>query len=248
MPQLRANQSYNDIVDRILDGGPAADVFADQRTSQAGGKLSSPQDSANAPDVVRGILWPHDFIHRTGQSGMKHDHLTLPELVAGVTKILLCNAVPQSEKDARLRHLRDLMYLARKYQWPAVRCLYGAVLDDVRKGLRSWEDPIGSLEGEMLSPTDLLSRSSGGGAGATPIKQVATAGSPGPAKAQVCRKWNYEECPREQEGKVCYYAHKCHSCFMYRHVMADHKASTCPARLAYLKTKAAAGPVATSAV
>jgi hypothetical protein len=174
---------------------------------------------------------------------MKHDSLTLPELVAGVTKILLCTGVSAEEKEARIRHLRDLMYLARKYNWPAVRSLYGAVLDDLRKGLREWSDPIGNLESEVLSPADLIPRTasavSGVGMGKSASGLAGRAGASA-GKMNICRKWNFEVCPMEAEGKVCYFAHKCHSCFMYRHVQENHKAITCPSRLAYLKTKAAA--------
>ena len=173
---------------------------------------------------------------------MKHDSLTLPELVAGVTKILLCTGISVEEKEARTRHLRDLMYLARKYNWPAVRSLYGAVLDDLRKGLREWGDPIGNLESEVLSPADLIPKSAAGGGGGKPALGLPASlgASASGAKMNICRKWNFEVCPREAEGKVCYFIHKCHSCFMYRHVQENHKAFTCPARLAYLKTKAVA--------
>jgi hypothetical protein len=242
LPQLRSSRHYNDMVDRILDGGPAADLYGSTRPNQSEGKCLSPRDTVSSLDVVRGILWPHEFIHRTGQQSLKHDSLTLPELVAGVSKILLYAGIAQNEKEARTRHLRDLMYLARKYNWPAVRSLYGAVLDDLRKGLREWDDPIGNLEHEVLSPADLLVKGAGSGYKATST----VPGGSGGTKINICRKWNYEVCPRESEGKVCFYAHKCHSCYMYRHAQADHKASTCSSRLAYLKTKAAGEQGATS--
>ena len=150
-------------------------------------------------------------------------------------KIHLLGGLAEAEKDARIRHLRDIMKLSKRYKWSAVRSLYGAVLDEIRRGLREWNETFTELEDEVMGPSDLLTAE-------MKVSQApnrAYGGTTGvPKKVEMCKKWNYETCPREAAGKVCYYPHKCHSCYTYRNIQVDHKATNCPARLAFLKTKA----------
>ena len=180
------------------------------------GKVARNPRGVNARSVRVLILWPHQFIHRTGQSDAIYDTLTLPEYVAGTCAILQLPEIDEFERKFRTSHLQWLMTLARTYRWESLRHLYGAVLEDIQYGIRQWDTPIYDLKDSMLTVEDTVS-----------FKRPSTATR---VNNDPCRAWNFLTCSRNP----CPYAHCCIACLKYHGLSAAHKARDCQKRAEFL--------------
>ena len=123
--------------------GPTASAT----TSTGNQHTSSPRGKPNC-----NLLWPNEFIHRAGTAEVPFDRLSLPEVVCGTMRIISSSDVRQEEKDARIRHMTDLMIMAEQYKWDSVRSLYQEALILVQNGRSTWQTSIKELKEEMLRP------------------------------------------------------------------------------------------------
>ena len=129
---MRASQQLTARVDSAM----SADAGILDLHYLTGGKLMKSPRDAPARKITRSVLWPNQFVTRMqGAAGaVKYDDLTMQELALGVLKVAQLSEVPENERKARLGHLETVMNLARYYTWPAVRNMYGVVLEDIQYG------------------------------------------------------------------------------------------------------------------
>ena len=157
LSDLRMLDSLNARVDNVM-GSKATEDVAEGLLQNLGGKhaLKSPRDHSYRRVKVN-TIWPHQFVHCSGDAQLKFDSLTIQEFVAGTTAIVNSNEISATEKSARLQHLRQLMHLVKTFTWESVRSLYVALLEDIQYGVRHWEQPqaLSELKDELLSPADL---------------------------------------------------------------------------------------------
>ena len=96
-------------------------------------------------------IWPHSelsLLHVT--KNISYDELTIEEFTAGYCAILSSSSTSVSEKDARIVHLRNLMYLAIQHEWSSVREFHVAVLLEIERGHLQWGDSFAHLERHSL--------------------------------------------------------------------------------------------------
>lgn len=208
LTDLRAMPDLNQQVNHIIYGNPTAAAIsapAEPTGLQAPG-------SANQGKVK--VLTPENFAHRSGLSELAYDRLSIQEFVVGTVRIMVNGGISPAEREARLKHLLDVMILATHYQWPAVRALYGAALKEIEKGHRNWSDPLQDLKEEMLKPSDVQR--------GPPPTSTATQHR----DSEICKAFNYaRECKR---GSRCNYRHICEECMKQRKKAMEHKAQSCP--------------------
>jgi len=193
-------------------GAENARLLADLLTSSGGKSLKSPRD-APARRVVNSVLWPNNFVTRSGASFVKYDELTLEEFTLGMIKVIRLPELPSAEMSARLAHLEYIMAAARIYQWPALRSLYATALEGVQYGDLTWDFSFTDLKERELHHGHLLS-----------ARLESDTGRMGGSRKQgePCRKWNFSSCARQP----CPYAHICSTC-AYAKETAYHRAADC---------------------
>ena len=111
-------------------------------------------DSDSEPhDAVK---WPHEFLgaryNNYGKSDTKYKQLDMRMLVAGEINIICNGGVSESERNARLKLLGDVVYSSAYYQWGAILKLHAAILSEVAAGHMNWGDDYARLEQQMLMP------------------------------------------------------------------------------------------------
>ena len=105
----------------------------------------------------------------------KYEDLSIAEFCAGYSAIL--ETCSEKSRAYRTAHLKELMYLATKYQWRCVLNYHAAVLLEIERGHLRWGDSFQILQNTTLAGGFLQqNRSSGsnsanrqtGGASVTP--------------------------------------------------------------------------------
>ena len=228
---MRASQQLTARVDSAM----SADAGLLDLHYLTGGKLMKSPRDAPARKITRSVLWPNQFVTRMqGAAGaVKYDDLTMQELALGVLKIAQLSEVPEDERKARLGHLETVMNLARYYTWPAVRNMYGVVLEDIQYGSLDWSENIQGYRDAHMQPSALLTRGDIPSiVGANRTRHITATNAP--AVPEICRKFNFEECPRSP----CPYLHVCSACKRYHGEVQNHKAKDCARRSAFLTSRA----------
>ena len=96
-------------------------------------------------------IWPHSELSLLYVTkNVSYDELTIEEFVAGYCAILSSSSISVPEKDARIVHLCDLMYLAIQHEWSSVREFHAAVLLEIERGHLQWGDSFAHLERHSL--------------------------------------------------------------------------------------------------
>ena len=95
----------------------------------------------------------------------KLEELSIPEFCAGFLTIMETSS--KSKLKDRMSHLKELMYLATKYQWRNVISYHAACLTEIERGHMAWGDNFQLLQCTTLAGGFLQSTpsSSGGGYG-----------------------------------------------------------------------------------
>lgn len=117
-----------------------------------GKKLKSGKTAKVVSKVVRPQIWPQSDLSLSYVSkDVRYDDLSIEEFVAGYSSILALRSIAQKERQARVEHLTNLMYLANVYEWSAVRGFYAAVLMEIERGCLNWGDSFTSLETRAMA-------------------------------------------------------------------------------------------------
>lgn len=114
--------------------GEESDAVRKQR-----GKRSNHLRSGKTAKITSRIchphIWPHSELSLLRVSkNILYDDLTIKEFTAGYFTIRRSQAISAAEKDARISHLHDLMYLGVKHEWSSVRDFHAAVLLEIERG------------------------------------------------------------------------------------------------------------------
>ena len=90
----------------------------------------------------------------------KFEELPIAEFAAGYSAIIEQSS--DAKRDHRLAHLRELLYLARKYQWKHVLNYHAACLLEIERGHMRWGDSFQSLQSTTLAGGFLISNNRNG--------------------------------------------------------------------------------------
>ena len=100
-------------------------------------KKRSGKECKSTSNVQFPQIWPHSAlkIHILGKE-KDYDELSLAEFCAGYVSIL--KKCEKAEKQARINHFEELMYLATHKPWKAVLNYHGACLIEIERGKVNW--------------------------------------------------------------------------------------------------------------
>ena len=99
----------------------------------------SGKESKCTSEVLFPQIWPHSALkfHFVGKN-KDYDDLSLAEFCAGYMSIL--KKSKRSEREARIAHMEELMYLATTKPWKSVLSYHGACLLEIERGDLHWGD------------------------------------------------------------------------------------------------------------
>ena len=139
------------------------------------------------------------------------------------------------KKDLRLKHLKDLMYLATKFQWKFVLQFHAACLLEIERGNLRWGDSFQELQYATLAGGMLSSRNN---------SQVSFTGASGgkqtnngdKGKIFFCKGYQHGFCSQtsdhqgEYKGETCTLRHICGNCWLHSKKVNAHPESSnsCP--------------------
>ena len=96
--------------------------------------------------------WPHTEL---GQhlilKEKKYDDLTMAEFCVGELSILESDEFSDKKRGKRLSHLKDVMYLATKYQWQHVLNFHASCLLEIERGVKKWGSNFDKLQSTTLA-------------------------------------------------------------------------------------------------
>ena len=107
--------------------------------------------------MLKSELWPHAHINpiHNSKSDIKYEELSIEQFVAGYCAILSQPKLPVAEREARIEHLSQLMYLAMSYDWKAVLNFHSHCLLEIERCVLRWGDSFAHLQSISLSPAAL---------------------------------------------------------------------------------------------
>lgn len=170
--------------------------------------------------VAKTERWPQAYLARTqpGSGDRKYDDLSMQEFMAGEMVILSLSKISASERDARIKHLGQVMMLACFYQWDAVLSFHARCLISIERRELKWGDSFAQLESTSLCnrllPVEVMRKP----AGATPSVSGAV----------YCGQYNGGTCPHDDShsgdygGKHVTLLHVCAACLRKGKTMAKH--------------------------
>ena len=154
----------------------------------------------------------------------------MAEFVAGYTAIM--EETSSRKKDLRLKHLKDLMYLATKFQWKFVLQFHAACLLEIERGNLCWGDSFQELQYATLAGGMLSSRSNG---------QASFAGArqtnnEDKGRILFCKSFQNGFCTQTRDhqgvykGESCILKHICGNCWLHNKKQNAHPESSdsCP--------------------
>ena len=175
-------------------------------------KGKSAGDLAFSPPFKHPQLWPHQFVIKLDSTGVAYKDLSLAQFVLGYIDCLRNSSV--SQQPAMLSHLYQLMDLASRFQWPAVRAFHSRVLKALEQGSTTWGSDFSRFQTGIFIQSQELSQ---------PFSSQASKVIPPrkrPDKDSVCKEWNFSNCT------AAFVNDKFHVCFICK--ANDHRALSCP--------------------
>ena len=185
-------------------------------------------------DVKYPQEWPqsHLSLHFVNNREKKYEELTLAEFCAGYTTII--EEEPEEKKVHRLAHLKELMYLATRYQWKCVLAYHAACVLEIERGHLRWGDSFHMLQSTTLAGGFLLSnnRDRGGNGGNGPAR------SSGSSEGRIlfCRGYQRGTCQQTKDhygqfdGESRLLKHICAKCWLKSRTISAHSENSedCP--------------------
>ena len=172
--------------------------------------------------------WPHSHLslHFVNTS-KKYEQLNIQEFCAGYITILE-NSQNKKEQKFQLRHFKDLMYLATKFQWECVLNFHAACLLEIERGHVKWGDNFQLLQTTTLAGGILQTEFSSG------QQSKNTYENP----VRFCKNFQRGTCtePSDHFGDVNgvpgYVRHICAKCWLQNRKKASHSENSeaCPLR------------------
>ena len=121
------------------------------RKKKSGGYRRSGKNRSSSSYVKYPQRWPHTqlALHFACTKEKKLEELSIPEFCAGYITILETSSKDKMEH--RRAHLKELMYLATKYQWKNVLSYHAACLTEIERGHLRWGDSFQMLQNTTLA-------------------------------------------------------------------------------------------------
>ena len=179
--------------------------------------------------------WPHSHLslHFVSRE-KKYEELSIAEFCAGYIAIL--ESSPRSKNAPRVAHLKELMYLATKYQWRYVLNYHAACLMEIERGHLKWGDSFQMLQCTTLAGGILLQPSNqnrGGASGSRPASQFGKEGG-----TVFCRFYQRGTCSHTDDhqglfnGETRLLRHICAKCWLSGKKIEVHPESSadCPSK------------------
>ena len=128
------------------------------RRKKSGGYRRSGKNRSSSSYVKYPQRWPHTqlALHFACTKEKKLEELSIPEFCAGYITILETSSKDKMEH--RRAHLKELMYLATKYQWKNVLSYHAACLTEIERGHLKWGDNFQMLQNTTLAGAVLSSQ------------------------------------------------------------------------------------------
>ena len=177
--------------------------------------------------------WPHSHLSLVYVNrNIKYEDLKLEEFCAGYAAILE-EKLPAGERDSRITHLKDLMYLSTHHTWSSVLTFHAACLLEIERGHLQWGDSF-----QNLMPTTLTVKSSkqinAVAGGASSFSQQGVAGSSNNTGILFCRDFQKGTCAYSKDhngvfkGQTSHLRHICAKCWLSAKSFASHPEMRCP--------------------
>ena len=175
-------------------------------------KGKSAGDLAFSSPVKHPQLWPHQFVIKLDSTSVANKDLHLAQFVLGYIDCLWNSSV--SQQPAMLSHLYQLMDLASRFQWPAVRAFHSQVLKALKQGSTTWGSDFSCFQtGIFIQSQELSQPSSSQASKVIPPRKR-------PDKDSICKEWNFSNCTAPCVND------KFHVCLICK--ANDHRALSCP--------------------
>ena len=202
-------------------------------TEKKSGLRKSGKSKTLTSDVKYPQEWPqsHLSLHFVNNREKKYEELTLAEFCAGYTTII--EEEPEEKKIHRLAHLKELMYLATRYQWKCVLAYHAACVLEIERGHLRWGDSFHMLQSTTLAGGFLLSNTHNrGGNGNGPAR------SSGSSEGRIlfCRGYQRGTCQQTKDhygqfdGESRMLKHICAKCWLKSRTISAHPENSedCP--------------------
>ena len=179
--------------------------------------------------------WPHSHLslHFVSRE-KKYEELSIAEFCAGYIAIL--ESSPRSKNAPRVAHLKELMYLATKYQWRYVLNYHAACLMEIERGHLKWGDSFQMLQCTTLAGGILLQPSNQNRGGASGSRSAGQFGKEG--GTVFCRFYQRGTCSHTDDhqglfnGETRLLRHICAKCWLSGKKIEVHPESSvdCPSK------------------
>ena len=181
--------------------------------------------------------WPHSHLSLHFVSkGKEFEDLSIAEFVAGYATIL--GATTGSKRKHRIEHLKEIMYLATKYQWKCVLNYHAACLLEIERGHLQWGDSFQALQCTTLAGGFLSSASRGGGmsnVGSGSFRSFRSSGDDS-GRVTFCKGYQRGTCTQTQDhygifmGENRLLKHICGNCWLISKKVHAHSenSDSCP--------------------
>ena len=175
--------------------------------------------------------WPQAFLSlKYVTKAKRYEALSQSEFVAGYASILEQPKLPSSERQARIAHLRQLMYLATTHRWSSVLEFHATVLHEIERGHLQWTDSFDSIMAQFLA--SYASQGQPSLHRNTSLSGVRSGAPP----TYFCRAFNYGVCSKTAphsdivNNKSVTVQHICAKCYMTNRTSQFHSESSpaCP--------------------
>ena len=179
--------------------------------------------------------WPHSHLslHFVSRE-KKYEELSIAEFCAGYIAIL--ETSPRSKNAPRVAHLKELMYLATKYQWRYVLNYHAACLMEIERGHLKWGDSFQMLQCTTLAGGILLQPSNQNRGGASGSRSAGQFGKEG--GTVFCRFYQRGTCSHTDDhqgmfnGETRLLRHICAKCWLSGKKIEVHPETSvdCPSK------------------
>ena len=211
---------------------------AGKRKDKGKGKHRSGKSKKLTSYVKYPQKWPHcalslHFVNKE----KKYEELSIAEFCAGYTAILEMSS--DRKRVHKMAHLKELMYLATKYQWRCVLNYHAAVLLEIERGHLRWGDSFQILQSTTLAGGFLNANKSSSGSG---NRSSGPGGSQDPNSGNkqqgtvFCRGYQRGTCNQSRDhygwfnGENRLLRHICAKCWLKSRIIGLHPetSDSCP--------------------
>ena len=182
--------------------------------------------------------WPHSALslHFVNKE-KKFEELSISEFCAGYATILeMCS---ERTRAHRIAHLKELMYLATKYQWRCILNYHAAVLLEIERGHLRWGDSFQILQNTTLAGGFLHQSKVPSFAGPSRSQGASANSSPSTGRDEgtlFCRGYQRGTCKQARDhygwfnGESRLLKHICAKCWLKSRTVANHPETddSCP--------------------